>query len=138
MVHHEQSLNLYFCLLYNLIFKCFLAIFVFVVFIQSFYRFGRYLTCHQNGLCALQVGKLLINNLAKIHQNHDMANCVGQQYIDVLHTQLDLSQKESAVVKFDFSPLRSITNMRESNIISNSRCTSIPRYFDSKYELFRT
>ena len=78
------------------------------------------LTCHQNGLWALRVRKLLINNPAKIHQNHDGANCVGQQYIDVLYTQLDISQKESAVIKFDFSPLRSITNMRESNIIFNS------------------
>ena len=68
--------------------------------------FGRYLKCHQNGLWALRVGKLLINNPAKINQNHDRANCVGQQYIDVLYTQLGISQKESAVVKIDHKHAR--------------------------------
>ena len=108
---------------YILMFSCyFCSSSVYIILL-----FGRYLTCHQNGLWALRVGKLLINNSAKIHQNHDRANCVGQQYIDILHTQLDISQKESAIVKFDFSPLKSITNMRDSNIISNSRCPAMFR-----------
>ena len=125
MFYHEKSLNLYSCLLYLILmfscYFCFCSVYVIVLF-------GRYLT-YQNGLWAIQVA----NTRNKQPSEKSIKTTIGRTALAsstsmyFIHNSTYLKKKAPPEVKFDFSPLRSITNMPELNIISNSRCTAMFR-----------